>query len=383
MPRLLRELNDRAAFDLLLAEGPLTRTRLGELTGLSKVTAAQMLDRLAARGLVSVVGSTAGTRGPNAALFAIRPSAAYVAGLDAGPEGFTTAIADITGRVLTQETVETEEEPVAAVHTAIGNACKAAGIRPSDLHVVVVGTPGVIDSQTGDVNFSFDLPDWHAGIRSALAADLECAVLIENDVNLAAVAERVHGAARQVDDFALLWAGRGVGLASVIGGRLHRGRGGAAGELGYLPVTGVPPAAEVRHRPGRPPAVSGGLQALVGGDAVRELAFGHGLQGDSAAALVRQAVDGEVWDFVDRLAERLALGVAAVSVILDPGFVVLAGEVCQSGGPELARRVQDAVGRICPVRPDVAVTAVESRPVLLGAVNVAAEEAREGYFRPG
>src|SRR5690606_35867894 len=317
----------------------------------------------------------------NAALFAIRSSAAYVAGLDAGPDGFTTAIADITGQVLTHETVETEEEPVAAVHSAIANACKAAGIRPSDLHVVVVGTPGVIDSQTGDVNFSFDLPAWHAGIRSALTADLECTVLIENDVNLAAVAERVHGAARRLDDFALLWAGRGVGLATVIGGRLHRGHSGAAGELGYLPVTGVPPAAEVRHRPGRPPSVSGGLQALVGGDAVRELAAEHGLEGRSAAALVRQAVEDEVWEFVDRLAERLALGVAAVAVVLDPGCVVLAGEICQSGGPELASRVEEAVGRICPIRPEVKVTQVESRPVLLGAVNIAAEEAREGFFR--
>ena len=61
----------------------------------------------------------------------------------------------------------------------------------------------------------------------------------ENDVNLAAIAEAHSGAARGVDDFALVWIGRGVGLAVVLGGKLHRGAAGAAGEIGYLPVPGA------------------------------------------------------------------------------------------------------------------------------------------------
>src|SRR3954449_6679538 len=96
-PGLVRALNDRAALQLLLAEGPLTRTQIGERTGLSKVTASQLLARLEDRGLVSVVGEQAGGRGPNAALYAVVPSSAYVAGLDVGPNGVTAGIADITG----------------------------------------------------------------------------------------------------------------------------------------------------------------------------------------------------------------------------------------------------------------------------------------------
>ena len=65
-PRLLRELNDRAALELLLVEGPMTRALLGERTGLSKVTASQLLARLEERGLVEVAGEQAGGRGPNA-----------------------------------------------------------------------------------------------------------------------------------------------------------------------------------------------------------------------------------------------------------------------------------------------------------------------------
>ena len=76
-PRVLRAMNDRAALDLLLAEGPLSRGRIGELTGLSKPTASQLLSRLEAAGLVVVTGTSEGRPGPNAQLYAVHGEAAY------------------------------------------------------------------------------------------------------------------------------------------------------------------------------------------------------------------------------------------------------------------------------------------------------------------
>src|SRR6478672_13795977 len=96
-PRLLRALNDRAALELLLERGPLTRAQLGELTGLSKVTASQLVERLEDRQLVSRVGELAGGRGPNAQLYAVVPSSAYVVGVQVGPDLVVAACADITG----------------------------------------------------------------------------------------------------------------------------------------------------------------------------------------------------------------------------------------------------------------------------------------------
>src|SRR5947208_16131019 len=96
-PRLLRALNDRSALELLLAHGPLTRAQLGELTGLSKVTASQLVERLEERGLVVRVGEQVGGRGPNAQLYAVVPSAAYVVGVEVGPQHVKAAAADITG----------------------------------------------------------------------------------------------------------------------------------------------------------------------------------------------------------------------------------------------------------------------------------------------
>ncbi|WP_214412964.1 ROK family transcriptional regulator [Sphaerisporangium fuscum] len=391
VPRLLREINDRAALELLLASGPLTRGQIGDMTGLSKVTASQTLSRLEERGLVQVVGEQAGNRGPNAALYGVIPSSAYVAGLDVGPQSVTTAIADINGEIVAEVTVSPDEhdDPVALVHNAVVKACRSGKVALSRLKGVVIGTPGVVDPRSGDVRFSFDLPGWHEGSHQALARDLRRPVTIENDVNLAAIAERSEGAAKGVDDFVLLWVERGVGLAVVLGGRLHRGRSGSAGEIGYLPVPGVPLAGDVKAVPGRMPSLAGGLQSLISAEAVAELAEPYGfLSGrvavteGSAAEAVRAAVEsGEAGAaFLDEFAHRLALGVASVCVVLDPTLVVLNGEVGRAGGDELTYRVEEAVAHMCPIRPEVVVSKVEGRPVLRGAILAALEQAREEIF---
>lgn len=384
VPRLLREINDRAALELLLDSGPLTRGQIGELTGLSKVTASQTLARLEERGLVEVTGEQAGGRGPNAALYGVIPSSAYVAGLAVGPEFVTTAVADISGDIVAEVTVAPDghDDPVALVHNAIVKACRSAKVALARLRAVVIGTPGVVDPRTGDIRFSFDLPGWREGIHERLARDLRRDVRIENDVNLVAIAERALGAARRADDFVLLWVDRGIGLGVVLGGRLHRGRSGSAGEIGYLPVPGVPLAEDVREVPGRMPSLAGGLQSLITDEAVTELARTHGFAGRGAAECMAAAVEaGERGrPLLDEVARRLALGVASVCVVLDPGLVVLAGEVSRAGGGELTFRIEEAVARMCPVRPRVVSGEVEGDPVLRGAVLAALEQAREELF---
>ncbi len=391
-PRLLRQLNDRAALELLLSRGPLTRAELGALTGLSKVTSGQLLARLEERGLVTVAGARPGGRGPNAALYAVVSSSAYAAGLEVLPGSVTAGIADITGRTVAEVTVRTggghdgEPDPVSAVHDAVRRACETAGIELHRLRAFVIGTRGVVDPVTGEVRFSFDLPSWHLGALTELRTTLGPHVIIENDVNLAAVAERSHGAARDVDDFVLLWSGIGQGLGVMLGGRLHRGATGGAGEVGWLPVPGVPLPTGVTD------PQSGSFQRLVGGQAVSRLAADHGLlapgppgggpydvRGD-IGAVVGRAVERGADGFLDELAMRLAVGVASVSVVLDPGLVVLSGDVGRAGGAALAERVQRAVARVCPGRPRVAVTEVTGNPILRGAMVVALGHAREEMF---
>jgi predicted NBD/HSP70 family sugar kinase len=377
-PSLLRELNDRAALELLLAGGPMTRAQLGEHTGLSKVTASQLLARLEERGLVEVAGELAGGRGPNAALYGVVPSAAYVAGLHVENDEVSAGVADVTGHVVSEVSVDPNggENPVELVRGAVAAACRPAGVSPDALRALVIGTPGVLDPGTGEPRIAVNLPAWHEGVLDALRTDLGRPVTIENDVNLAAMAERVSGAADQVDDFVLVWIGVGLGLAITLGGRLHRGVGGAAGEIGYLPVPGVPLARDAVG------PLTGGFQSLIGASAVLPLAAGYGFAEQTAAAAVRAAVaaadggDERGGAFLAELASRAATGVASICVVLDPGLVVLGGSVGRAGGAALADRVAAEVGRICPARPRVVPTGVSGDPVLGGAILAAVDRAR-------
>jgi predicted NBD/HSP70 family sugar kinase len=378
-PRLLRALNDRAALELLLTRGPLTRAQLGEMTGLSKVTASQLVERLEERGLVRRVGEQAGGRGPNAQLYAVTPGSAHVIGVDVGPDRVVAACADITGAIIgrVEQSTKDTDDPVGVVHSAVVQAATRAGTDMASVRRVVLGTPGLVDPKTGEISFAVDLPRWHRGLLGDLRKDLSTPVVFGNDVNLAAVAESATGAAEGFDDFVLIWISRGVGLASVIDGHLHHGSTGAAGEIGYLPVAG----AELPRNASRRGA-KGPFQAIAGADAVKAIGKQYGFRGAEAADVIRAAVAaGEAGEPVlDELAGRLALGVAATCVVLDPPLVVLAGEVGQAGGPALAERVQREVAAITLVSPQVVITAVATEPVLHGALRTALDAVRDEVF---
>jgi predicted NBD/HSP70 family sugar kinase len=399
-PSLLRVLNDRAALDLLLGGEMLTRAQISEYTGVSKVTVSQMLARLEERGLVAIAGEQAGGRGPNAALYSVVPSSAYVAGLYVDFDLVSAAVADVTGRRVAEVSGNPNgtDDPVELVRGTIEQACASAGIEVTRLSALVIGSPGVVDPRTGDPRLAVNLPAWHEGALDALTDAWHKPVVIENDVNLAAMAERADGAAASADDFVLVWLGVGLGLATILGGRLHRGTAGAAGEIGYLPVHGAPLHTDLRH-----PA-SGGFQSLAGGNVVRELAAGYGFTAPTPAEAVRAAVsaashgdasygDASYGDasygggssdraeaFLGELAHRVAVGVASVCVVLDPGLVVLGGEVGRAGGTVLADRVAAAVASIWPSRPRVVPTGVPGEPVLRGAMLAAVARARSALL---
>ncbi|HEY0949324.1 ROK family transcriptional regulator [Nocardioides sp.] len=379
-PRLLRAINDRSVLDLLLAHGPLSRPALGELTGLSKPTMSQILARLESAHLVRRGGSTAGRPGPNALLYEVDPTAAYVAGLDVTARRIRAAVADITGEVVGTFELPTPgraaEDTVERVGRAVDGACAAAGVTRADLTTLVVGTPGAFDPRTQRLRYARHLPGWHGPeLLSALADALGTTVVVENDVNLAAIAELNAGAARGGDDFVLLWAEEGVGAAIVLDGRLHRGVTGGAGEVGFLPVPGTPLVRNVGV------SNAGGFQELVGAKAVQALARQHGFKAPDARAGVAAAVaspGGEA--FLAELGHRLAVGLAAVVALLDPALVVLSGAVVGAGGERLRAVVQRELDDLAATRPRLELAEVTTDPVLTGALHAALRTARDLVF---
>ncbi|MEE1938990.1 ROK family transcriptional regulator [Streptomyces sp. TRM 70361] len=406
-PRTARAINDRIALELLVAHGPLTAARLKELTGLSRPSVADLLQRLADDGLVRVVGEAGETRrGPNARLYGLVADRAHVAAVDVRTGTVSFALADLAGNTVRQtvlaldggETGETGQggeagqgegdgaDPVARTVAALRQALRDSGAAAP--HTIAVGAPGMIDPATGALGRSTALPAWHARVPAALRDGLGVPVLLENEVNLAGIAEHRLGAARGRDTFVLLWLGHSVGAAVVLDGALRRGASGGTGEIGFLPVPGAgwPPSATV---------CDGGFHSLAGSAAVCELARAHGLDtppydpADGARAaetVVRAATAGAAGSggeaFLGALAERIAVGAAAVTSVLDPGCVVLGGEVGRAGGEALAARVADRLAAMSPLATEVLCGTVEGSPVLGGGLVTALDAARADLFEP-
>ncbi|MCE7079671.1 ROK family transcriptional regulator [Streptomyces sp. ST2-7A] len=411
-PRTAGAINDRIALEILAERGPLTAAQLKESIGLSRPSVSDLVGRLRERGLVTVVGEGgAGRRGPNARLYGLIGERAHVAALDVRTDHVSVALADLAGRTVHRADHPVpvgdtpEGEPGSVALAVVDGALRTAGVTTP--HTLVMGAPGLIDPATGALDGFLALPAWHRelarllrerGERRAVAAGsgepvgpgpegnvVVGNVVVENEVNLAAVAEHRLGAVRDRDTFVLLWLGEGIGASLFLDGALRRGASGGAGEIGFLPVPGTA---------GLPTATDcgGGFHALVGGAAVREAASRHGLvpgvPGDEAPGAAEEVVARAVATpdepahrvFLAELAERVAVGAAAVVAVLDPGCVVLGGEVGRAGGTVLAKAVAARLGTLTPLRTEVRAGTVSGSPVLGGGLVTALDAARRELF---
>jgi predicted NBD/HSP70 family sugar kinase len=382
-PSLLRAINDRAALEVLLERGPLTRPEIGALTGLSKPTASQLLNRLRDAGLVVADGIREGGPGRTAELYRINAAAAHVAALEVRRAQIRACVADLTGTVTGRFELPTPGssggDAIARARTAVEGALADAGLDRVDR--VVIGVPGALDPRTERLGYASHLPGWHIpDLLSRLREGLGAPVAVENDVNLVAMAELAHGQATGTGDFVLLWVSAGIGMAIVLGGALVRGATGGAGEVGYMPVASAP----LIREPGR--ANTGGLQAVAGAPAVIRLLREHGFRGGRADQIVRrareayEADDGRARAAFGELATRLASGLAAIVSVLDPELIVLAGEVPLAGGEPLRALVERELHTMTIPHPPLRLSSVAGNPVLAGALHLALGETREELF---
>lgn len=378
-PGLLRSINSRSVLDLLVTHGRLSRSDICAATGVSKPTASALLSRLEGSGRVIRVGTSVGRPGPAAVLYELNPAAGWAAGVDVVPARMHAAVADLTGRVVGECVVRTPRSSAGATARHLRNAIAdavAAAPQAVDLRHVVLGTPGGYDPVTGQLRYAKHLPGWHEpGFLERLRETLGVPVSIENDVNLAALAEQRSGAARGYSDFVLFWAAEGLGAALTFDGVLHRGATGGSGEVGFLPVAGAPLVRWVTR------GGAGGFEGLAGAPAVVELGRSHGVGGRTAAEVVARAVrtPGAGASVLDALATRYATGLAAIVAVLDPPVILLSGPVFSAGGEALRERVERELAQLAMTRIPLRLGTVGA-PILLGALHAALDVVREAVF---
>jgi predicted NBD/HSP70 family sugar kinase len=378
---MLRELGEQAVLETIFREGPITRPEIATAISLSKPTVSAAVSRLEHAGLVRAVGTRPGQRGRKPVAYVVSKRAGFVLGADIGGTNVRVAASDLFGEPICDLKRPTTKDGSRAVGVQILEMISAvidqAGASHGRPLALGMSTPGVIDRSSGRVtSLAYNVtPEGGFDPLAVIRGRLDMPVLVDNNVNLAAVGEKWFGLARGISTLVYIGIGAGIGMGVIIDDELVRGAHGAAGEIGYLPLVGDP--FDPRHR------LHGGLEDEVAASGI--LAAFKSRRGDAASAheVFELAGKGDTVAraVVDNVASRLGAAIATVCAILDPELVVLGGGIGSS--PLLLRPVRGAAAALVPITARIETSLLGDRAALQGAIAVALQAARAQLLSQG
>lgn len=372
-----RGLREQRVLEAIAAAGSTTRPAIAKATGLSKPTVSEAVRRLLATGLIVENGDVRGNTGRIPTAYAIHSSAGSVVAVDVGGSSVRVACADLYGETRAEVRAKTrtgEEGLSSQLVELVRRALRKANVAESSLLAIGVSAPGVVDPQTQCISLA---PQIHVRNGFDLTQDLRTAfatrVHVENNVNMAAIGEKWRGVAKDVEAFAFVAIGAGVGMGLIHDDRLWQGSHGAAGEISFLPLADEP--LDPRHRE------RGGLQDQVGEEsliaAARKIHDWRDGEPTNVAEIFRRADAGDAaaQALVHTIGDRLGLAVASICAVVDPGLIVLGGGI--GTNPQVQAMVHRVVETLIPFPPHIAETKLGDAVSLHGAMSVALAMARE------
>ncbi len=380
VPSYLRELNERRVLDCLRENGAAHAAEVARLAGLSRPTASQVLRSLIEVGLVrEEIPSEDDPRRARAMYSAIADIGAVLA-VDIGARFLRAAVADLNGEIRSSVSVAISDVHLGSVlekmNEAVTEALHQAGMTLEQIVSVVVGSPGVVDQTGGQIAIAGTISDLDGiPLGEVVAREFHCTPIIENDVNLVAIAEQNFGSGKGVENFAVLSVGSGLGAGLSLNGKLHRGHRGAAGEIFYVPF-GEP---FDNRRAGTDPS-GGNIEALAEKLAPNfpdtRLSAPYSTIAIFDAARYKDPLAVAV---VTDVAQRIALYIATITAVVDVELVVLGGGIGRQADVLLAE-IQAAVARIVPFAPRIEVSSLGDNAVLLGGIALGTKTAQDLVF---
>jgi predicted NBD/HSP70 family sugar kinase len=366
----LRPANQRRVVDVLRgsAQEPVTQAELARVTGLASGTISNIVRELTAAGLIETEPGS-GRRGT---VVRLSRTAGLVVGIDVGHSHLSVAVADLSGEPLVEKRQRLAhdhryEEGLELADTLLNEALSEAGHGWDEVRTIGMGLPAPISDDV--VRSSAILPGW-VGINAAGVSQerFKRPVHIDNDANLGALAEHLIGAARGEDQVVYVKVSSGVGAGLIVDGKILHGARGTAGEIGHLTIDEQGPVCRCGSR--------GCLEAYAATDRIAEM-MGAQLPDATIDDVFESARSGNV--AASRLLEdagmHLGWGLATVVNLLNPGVVVVGGDLARAGEP-LLEAIRMGLRR--HVLADAAATPVVlselgDRASMLGAVLLAAD----------
>jgi predicted NBD/HSP70 family sugar kinase len=381
----VRELGEQAVLETIFRKGPITRPEIAATTSLSKPTVSAAVNRLEQGGLVRAAGRRAGQRGRQPVAYVVSPRAGFVVGGDIGGSNLRVAAADLFGEPICDLKRPTAKDGGRAVGAQILEMVSEVIEQANSVHgrplALAISAPGIVDQETGRVtSLAYNVtPEGGFDPLEVIRDRFDMPVVVDNNVNLAAVGERWFGLARGVSTMVFIAIGAGIGMGIIIDDELVRGAHGAAGEIAYLPLVGDP--FDPRHR------LHGGLEDEIGAAGIVAAFNERRAAEDPQLASVHEvfelagAGNAAARSVVDHVASRLGTAIATVCAILDPELVVLGGGIGAS--PLLLSPVRGSAAALVPITARIETSMLGERAALQGAIAVALHGARTTLLSPG
>jgi len=324
---LSRGLNRAAILRMIAVAGPIPRTTIARRLGLSPATVTGITRELLERGVVRVAERAPSRRGRPALLLELVGGAATSFGVKIAPDHLVGVRVNLDADVLEQVEEPFDATALDAIEHLIAVLSSWLGEIDAEppLLGLGLGVPGVVDGERGEVDSP--MLGWSSlPLRRILQERFDLPVVVDNDVNTLAVAERLYGRGHDVDNFVTVTIGRGVGLGIVAGGDIYHGFHGGAGEFGHIPVVDDGPPCSCGKQ--------GCLEALVADPALCARAREHGVLGASDGveqlrALAERGESAALAIYADAGA-MLGRSVATLVNVLSPQLVLVGGEGTQA-----------------------------------------------------
>lgn len=358
----LREANSSRILDAVRRYGGITQVELAETTGLSPATVSSIVKQLLATGVVDTRNTV--RSGRRAQLVTLAHRFGLLAGAHVGQRGLRIVIADTNFAVLDERTlplpfdhrVDTTLDRVALMMVELADAL---GSSPDELLGVGVALPAPVDPATGRISLPTVMRGWEdVSVAEVLAARLRVPVVVDNDANLGALGEARLGAGRGFGDILFVIASYLVGAGIMIGGRIHHGVRGTAGEIGHALVDPLGAVCRCGSR--------GCLNAVVGAQHLMDsLQVSHGPL--SLTELIRLAEGGDPGcrQVIEDAGAAVGSVIANTAAAVSPAVMIVGGELAQTGDLFL-EPIRAAVARRVLLNVD------GSRPILQGQLGVRA-----------
>ena len=384
---LVRRTNEATVLSAIIEHSPISRSKLMEITGLSKPTVLAIVAALRQRELIRPVPASSAGAGRPADYYEANPRAGFAIGIDLGGTKVRAALCDLVGDIIAEvvePTVRAGGVGVIDQMVRLSRAlAKSARVPWRSVCSVAIGCPGFV-TEDGTLTAAVNIPGFDAlAPKRLLERALRVPVFIENDVNTAAYGEFAARSFGPVRSLVVISIGTGVGAGIIIDGHILRGATGAAGEIAYLPLGGDPSTHKARRR--------GSLELSASGPGMQRSLRAHIAEGGPASclgpdaspeAIFAAAADGDLLGrlLVDEEAALIARAILTVDVVCDPEVFVLAGGI--GSNEVLLEPVRDALRQIAPFPIRVERSASGDRSGLLGATALARRRGWRMLFPP-